>query len=130
MSFRLESYDKKAIVVFVLLCSVATVYYCLVSLPEEKKFEKNARYTIGKIIKTETVRRGGCQFYFFYRFQGKWYRGSASLNCFQFRQYWPDRKVFIKVSQKNPQDYRVLDEVELFAPDTMTAPYNGWESLP
>lgn len=128
MGFNVSSFDKKVILIFGGLISIIVLYYYLVSAPAQRKFEQYARYTIATITKTQSPTRGSCRLYYDYQVDGKSYSGSSIFSCEYLRSYAVGKKIIVKYSSLDPNENYCLNEV--FAPDSMIPPVNGWKELP
>lgn len=128
MKFKLYRFDKQAFVIITVFTTILVLYYYLVTLPAQRKFEHYARFTIGEITKTDYPGKGSCWVYYDYQVNEKTYSSYSTIGCEDRKLYVSGRRIFVKFSSLHPNENEFLDKQ--FAPDSLVPPKDGWKVLP
>ncbi len=89
--------------------------------------KKYGRYTIATIYKTNGA-RGGVQYYFYYFYKGKKYKGDTISSYVHLGD--EGNRLFIQFLEANPNRCIIVSNTFLVLDNIKVAPEDGWEELP
>jgi len=119
---------KYELLIAACLASCLFLGYYYFTIAPNNELEKYHKYTIGTVTRLQMPSDGAELKYYSYRVNGRTFNGAFCVLPDYKGTIKKDSRIYVMFSIKNPDISRAIYDV--FVPDTLKAPENGWKVLP